>query len=163
MPDSPKKYKVKANGFSFSFDESDIVAVDLVKRPDNSFNLLRDHQSLNVKIAAAATNSKKLTIEVEGESFEIEIRDELDQKLEQMGFGMAVNKQIKEVRAPMPGMVLEIAVTDGQEVLEGDKILILGAMKMENSIMIHANARIKKVIVKAGQAVDKGQVLVELE
>jgi biotin carboxyl carrier protein len=58
---------------------------------------------------------------------------------------------------------LEIAVTDGQEVSEGDKLLILEAMKMENSIMIQTNAVIKKVSVCAGQAVEKGQVLVELE
>ena len=80
-----------------------------------------------------------------------------------MGFGIAAAKQIKEIKAPMPGLVLEIAVRDGQEVNEGDKMLILEAMKMENSILIHANATIKKVIVKKGQAVEKGQVLIELE
>jgi biotin carboxyl carrier protein len=63
----------------------------------------------------------------------------------------------------MPGLVLEVSVTDGQPVNEGDRILILEAMKMENSILIHADATIKKVNVKAGQAVEKGQVLVELE
>ena len=63
----------------------------------------------------------------------------------------------------MPGLVLQIAVQDGQQVNEGDKILILEAMKMENSILVHADAMIKKIIVSAGQAVEKGQVLVELE
>ena len=62
----------------------------------------------------------------------------------------------------MPGLVLEIAVSDGQEVNEGDKMLVLEAMKMENSILIQTNATIKKVIVTAGQAVEKGQVLIEL-
>jgi len=54
-------------------------------------------------------------------------------------------------------------VVAGQEVNEGDRLLILSAMKMENSITIHANAKIKKVNVKAGEAVEKGQVLIELE
>jgi biotin carboxyl carrier protein len=80
-----------------------------------------------------------------------------------MGFGLSNNKAIKEIKAPMPGLVLEIAVIDGQDVKDGDKILILEAMKMENSIMIHTAAKIKKIIVAAGQAVEKGQVLVELE
>jgi biotin carboxyl carrier protein len=102
-------------------------------------------------------------VEVDGETYKVEIKDELDQMLEVMGFGIATTKLIKEVRAPMPGMVLEIVVTDGQEVNEGDKILILGAMKMENSIMTQANAKIKRVAVAVGQAVEKGQVLVELE
>ncbi len=63
----------------------------------------------------------------------------------------------------MPGLVLEVAVSEGQPVKEGDRILILEAMKMENSIVIHADATIKKVMVTAGQAVEKGQVLVVLE
>jgi biotin carboxyl carrier protein len=71
-------------------------------------------------------------------------------------------KQIKEIKAPMPGMVLEIAVVPGQEVAAGDRILILEAMKMENSILMHAPGVIKQVLVRKGQAVDKGQVLVEL-
>ena len=80
-----------------------------------------------------------------------------------MGFGSGSSKQIKEIKAPMPGLVLEIAVVDGQDIKEGDKILILEAMKMENCIIIQTNARIKKILVAAGQAVEKGQVLVELE
>jgi biotin carboxyl carrier protein len=63
----------------------------------------------------------------------------------------------------MPGLVLDISVLEGQEVKEGDRILILEAMKMENSIMIHTDAIIKGIRVKAGQAVDKGQVLVDLD
>ncbi|MGF2413251.1 MAG: biotin/lipoyl-containing protein, partial [Ferruginibacter sp.] len=68
-----------------------------------------------------------------------------------------------EINAPMPGMVLEIAVAEGQAVNEGDKVLILGAMKMENSILTHAGATIKRIVVAVGQAVEKGQVLVEFE
>jgi acetyl/propionyl-CoA carboxylase alpha subunit len=80
-----------------------------------------------------------------------------------MGYGSISNKHIKEIKAPMPGLVLEIAVTEGQEVEEGGKILILVAMKMENSILIHTKATIKKILVSAGHAVEKGQVLVEFE
>ncbi|HRO71407.1 MAG TPA: acetyl-CoA carboxylase biotin carboxyl carrier protein subunit [Chitinophagaceae bacterium] len=80
-----------------------------------------------------------------------------------MGFNAGKGKQHKEIKAPMPGLVLSIAVTEGQQVIEGDKILILEAMKMENNIMTHANARISRIAVKEGQAVEKGQMLVELE
>src|SRR4029079_3408078 len=97
------------------------------------------------------------------ETFDIEIKDSLDQVLDQMGFGKSSIKQVKEIKAPMPELVLEIAVADGQEVKEGDKLLILEAMKMENSIMIGTDAIIKKISVSAGQAVEKGQVLLELE
>ena len=163
MPDDVKTFNVKTNGFLFSFTKDEIDKADLVELSPVSFNLIKDHCCSNAKLLEANATAKRLTIEIEGETFDIEIKDELDQVLEQMGFGKASIKQVKEIKAPMPGLVLEIAVTDGQEVKEGDKLLILEAMKMENSIMIQTNAIIKKVSVSAGQAVEKGQVLVELE
>ncbi|HKZ67056.1 MAG TPA: acetyl-CoA carboxylase biotin carboxyl carrier protein subunit [Chitinophagaceae bacterium] len=163
MADDNKIYKVKANEFLFFFTRAAIGNIDIVKISPTEFNIIKDRHSINAKLVEADTTGKKLKIEIEGEIFDIEIKDELDQVLEKMGFGTVTNKVIKEIKAPMPGLVLEIAVADGQDVKEGDKILILGAMKMENCIMIHTNAKVKKVVVAAGQAVEKGQVLVELE
>jgi acetyl/propionyl-CoA carboxylase alpha subunit len=163
MSNIRKAYSVKANDFVFSLDDTDIAAVDLVQKSPNAFNLIKDHRSVNVLLLDTDPSGKKMNIEVDGESFVVEIKDELDLMLDKMGFGAASVKQIKEIKAPMPGLVLEINVTDGQEVAEGQKILILEAMKMENIILIHTNAKIKKIIVSAGQAVEKGQVLVELE
>lgn len=163
MTNSIPAYKVKVNEFEFSFTKEQINAVDLVKKSPVEFNLLNDHRSVNAKLIEADRAAKKLTIEVDGENFDIEIKDELDQMLDKMGFGAVANKQVKEIKAPMPGLVLEIAVTEGQEVNEGDKLLILVAMKMENSILIHTNSTIKRIAVTAGQAVEKGQILVELD
>ena len=163
MADSNKTYQVKANDFLFSFTHDEINDADMLPLFPTEFNLIKDHRCVNAKLINADATCKKLIIEIEGETFAIEIKDELDLELEKMGFGLSSNKQIKEIKAPMPGLVLEIAVTDGQEVNDGDKILILGAMKMENSILIRSSARIKKVTVVSGQAVEKGQVLVELE
>jgi biotin carboxyl carrier protein len=163
MADGNKPYKVIVNGFVFFFTKPELDAADLVKRSPTEFNLIKDHRSLNAKLLETDVAGKKLKIEAEGKVFEVDIKDELDQVLEKMGFGSSSNKQVKEIRAPMPGLVLEITVADGQVVNEGDKLLILEAMKMENSIVIHAKATIKKVVVASGQAVEKGQVLVELE
>lgn len=163
MPDDVKTYIVKTNGFSFSFSKDQIDKIDVITVSPVSFNIIKDHRCSNATLLEASATAKKVTIELEGETFEIEIKDELDQTLEQMGFGRSTVKQVKEIKAPMPGLVLEIAVCDGQEVREGDKLLILEAMKMENSIMIQTDAIIKKISVTAGQAVEKGQVLVELE
>jgi len=163
MSEDSMNYKVKANEFSFSITRAEINDADIVQLSSTEFNLLKDHHCVTAKVSGTAPGCKNLNVEIEGETFMIEIKDELDQVLEKMGFGQAANKQVKQIKAPMPGLVLEIAVIDGQDVKEGDKILILEAMKMENSIMIHVQARIKNVVVSAGQAVEKGQVLVELE
>lgn len=163
MPWDDKQYIVKANEFQFSFTREEIDTADVASLSAELFHLIRDHRSCNAKLLATDATGKKLKIEIEGETFDVEIKDELDQVLEQMGFAKANIQQVKDIKAPMPGLVVDIAVSEGQEVSAGDKLLILEAMKMENSIIIHTGAIIKKVLVSAGQAVEKGQVLVELE
>jgi len=156
-------YKILVNGFTFYFTAADLETLDLVATSLTEFNGIKAHQSVNARLLAADELNKTFTIETGGEIFEVVIKNALDQKLEQMGFGTAASKQIKQIKAPMPGLVLNIDVTDGQSVKEGDRLVILEAMKMENSILIHADAVIKKVMVTAGQAVEKNQVLIELE
>lgn len=163
MGDEAIVYKVKAGDWIFSFSKKEIDSFDCIKISPSAFHLIRESRAVTGKLTERDSTGKKIGIEIEGETFEVEINDELDLVLEKMGFGAAAAKQIKEIKAPMPGLVLEISVENGQEVLEGDKVLILEAMKMENSIMIHSSAKIKKINVKKGQAVEKGQVLIELE
>jgi len=105
----------------------EIVVVDAIQKSPVEFILLMDHRSVNATVVDCDASGKKISVEVDGEIYEVEIMDELDQMLDVMGFGIAATKQIKEIKAPMPGMVLEIAVTDGQEVAEGEKVLHLFA------------------------------------
>ena len=67
------------------------------------------------------------------------------------------------VTAPLPGKIIEIAIEEGQQMKEGDTILILEAMKMQNEITSHVSGRVKKILVKKGDTVMKDDVLVELE
>lgn len=162
MSTTEKTYKVKAGEFVFSFTEKEILAVDMIKKSPGEYNLIHQYHSVNAKLTITDPAAKKASVEVEGERFDTDIKDELDQMLEVMGFGRTATKYIREIKAPMPGLVLDISVTEGQEIKEGERVLVLEAMKMENSIMIYADATIKKILVKPGQAVEKGHVLVEL-
>jgi biotin carboxyl carrier protein len=155
-------YNVKVNEFVFHFTQQQLDAVDLIRTSPTAFNLLNNHKSVNAVLIEADPSAKKQTIEIEGERFVVQIKDELDITLEKMGFGMVAAKQIKEIKAPMPGLVLEVTVSEGQHVHEGDRLLILVAMKMENSILINTEATIKRIAIGAGDAVDRGQVLIEL-
>jgi biotin carboxyl carrier protein len=154
-------YKVKVNEFEFCFTHEQIENLDILQKSEREFHLLKDHKSVSGVLIQADPSAKMQTIEIGGENFDIQIKDELDVMLDKLGFSTVAGKQIKEIKAPMPGLVLEIAVSEGQQVREGDKILILVAMKMENSILINADATIKRIAVAAGDAVEKGQVLVE--
>ena len=101
-------------------------------------------------------------MEIEGEYFDVSIKSELDILLQYMGLNSMVINKLKVIKAPMPGLVIEINVEEGQKVDENEKILVLEAMKMENVLKISHEAVIKKVLIKKGQAVEKGQILIEL-
>lgn len=163
MKDLVKTYKIKANDFVFYFDKDESAGIDLLQKSPTEFNCIKEHRSVNAILVEADTPRKKFKIAVEGEIFSIEIKDVLDQMVEIMSLGSTGNKKLTHIKAPMPGLVLEIAVMEGQQVTQGDKILILEAMKMENTLAIPVDAVIKKIFVSKGQAVERGQVLVELE
>jgi len=67
------------------------------------------------------------------------------------------------VKAPLPGVILDVKIKEGDEVKEGDLLLILEAMKMESEIAASVNGKIKKVNVKVGESVLEDQLLVEIE
>ena len=68
-----------------------------------------------------------------------------------------------QVRAPMPGLVLEVCVSIGQGVKSGDVLLRLEAMKMENDIESQMEGKVKEILVKKGDEVQEGEVLMVLE
>ena len=80
-----------------------------------------------------------------------------------MGLSLGADAVENEVHAPMPGLILEVNVSEGQEVKEGDALCVLEAMKMENALMAPRDGVIKSVQIAKGDAVEKGMLLIELE
>lgn len=77
--------------------------------------------------------------------------------------GSAKQQGALTIKSPMPGIVLDVKVQPGQEVHEGDALLILEAMKTENEICAELNGRVKSVHVSAGDTVQNDGLLIELE
>ena len=67
MSDSQKTYRVKANDFTFSLDNADMEAIDLLQKSPEEFNLIMDHRSVNARLLEADINGKKIKLEVDGE------------------------------------------------------------------------------------------------
>ncbi len=83
--------------------------------------------------------------------------------MDQMGFSSADAGKIKELKAPMPGLVIEIRVKAGDTVKKGDPIIVLEAMKMENVLKATGEGTVKSIEVQKSQSVEKGQVLIIFE
>ena len=80
-----------------------------------------------------------------------------------MGFEIGASKKVNDIKAPMPGLILEISVAVGDEVEENDQLLILEAMKMENVISSPRAGVIKSIAVNQGETVDKNSLLIAFE
>jgi biotin carboxyl carrier protein len=95
--------------------------------------------------------------------YHIKISNPLDLLIEDMGFSMGSSKKLNYVKAPMPGIIIDIPVKKGDAVKEGDVLLVLEAMKMENAIICQKNSSVKEVYAAAGDKVEKGKLIIELE
>jgi biotin carboxyl carrier protein len=92
---------------------------------------------------------------------EVNLKEPLDDLLQSMGLDKLATAKVSSVKAPMPGLVLSVLVSAGQEVKKGDKLLVLEAMKMENIIKAGGDGVVAQIMVNQGQAVDKNQTLIE--
>jgi len=102
-------------------------------------------------------------IRVNGNTFNIEIIDKFDELLKELGMEILNVSKVKEIKSPMPGLVLEVNVKSGASVSKGDSLLILEAMKMENVIKSPADGIVKEVFIKPSEAVEKNVVLISFE
>ncbi len=157
-------YKATVNKTeTFDLNSDTIQELNAIAIEESVYHILKDHKSHKAQVTTSDFLAKKYTVKVNGNTYEVDIASQLDQLIKEMGFEVGAAKQVNAIKAPMPGLVLEISVEVGQEVQEGDNLLILEAMKMENSFTSPRAGIIKSIAVNKGQAVDKGQLLIEFE
>lgn len=159
-----KKFKVKVNNsLDFNLSQKLIDGLDIIPEKNSKFHILIDNQAFNANLIQSDFYKKQYTIVVNSNTYQVNITNEIDLLIDKMGFSASAGKQVNEIKSPMPGIIIDINVKEGDEVKEGDTLLILEAMKMENIITCHRDAVIKKLTVKKGEAIEKGKILIELE
>lgn len=157
-------YKTKVNAsHNFDISEEDAKQLDVVSTSKNTYHILQNNQSIKAKVLRSDFNEKIYSVMVNNNTYDVSIQDTLDQQIASLGFALGASKKINDIKAPMPGLILEINVNEGQEVKEDDPLLILEAMKMENVLNSPRDGVIKSLKVKQGEAVDKNALLIEFE
>lgn len=157
-------YKVNVNDtFHFDLEKKSISQLDAVSVEPNKFHVLHENTPYLAEIITSDFLQKSYTVKVNNNSYTVAISNSLDILIKEMGFETGLTKQVNFIKAPMPGLILEISVVVGQTVQENDNLIILGAMKMENSFLSPRDGVIKTISVMMGDAVDKGQLLIEFE
>ncbi len=159
-----ENYTTKVNNSTeFSISEQQITNLDAVKDSENTYHILQENKPFIAKIIESNFNDKSYTVKVNNNTYTVAISNAIDQLIKKMGFAVGASKQVNEIKAPMPGLILDINVNVGDEIMEDDSLLILEAMKMENSILSPRNGVVKSIGVTQGDAVDKGALLIEFE
>lgn len=157
------KYKAIVNeGFEFPLLLKDAAELNLVSN-SHSDHLIINHNSLKVEVLHRDFQKREYTIKINGNRFNVHIENELDARIAEMGLSLGSESVENEIHAPMPGLILEVNVSEGQEVAEGDHLCVLEAMKMENALTAPRSGIVKSIQIIKGQTVDKGVLLIELE
>lgn len=157
------KFTIEVNKSSkFSLKESDLEQLDLLKLSKTHYHLIYNNKSISLKIINSNFNNKEYTIELNSNSYHIKIANQLDQLIEAMGFSTKNVKKENNIKAPMPGLIINVNVKEGQKVAEGETLLILEAMKMENAICAPKDGIINKITVTKGGIVEKGELMIEI-
>ncbi len=159
-----KSYQLTVNNTQvYHHTASTNTTLDAVEVSPSNFHILKNNQAYTAEIIATDFIAKTYTVKVNGNTYNVAIANPLDLLIKEMGFLVGNSKQVNEIKAPMPGLILEMSVTVGQEVQENDCLLILEAMKMENSFLSPRAGIIKSISANKGDAVEKGQLLIEFE
>lgn len=139
----------------------DSIKWDIAQVSAGHFHILINNKSYRAEIVKTDLTTKSFLLKINGRIHSVELKDKFDLLLEQMGMKNVAGRKINNIKAPMPGLIIDLKVKDGDKVMPGDALLILEAMKMENLIKASAESIVKSVKVKKGDSVEKNQVLIE--
>ena len=160
--------QVKVNDkYNFEIDKTndallingEAVNADIKQLNSSAYHIINQLKSYNAEVVSFNIAEKTAEIKVNNNLYTISVKDQFDLLLEKLGLNNLNSAKVSEVKAPMPGLVLKVFVTEGSEVQKGENLFILEAMKMENIIKAIADVTVKTVKIKPGDKVEKGQVL----
>ena len=162
-------YQSKVNGKNFEIVKNENSFMvngepfqwDLVKISEGYFHILHKNRSYQAEVVKADRATKTFQIKINNKILHVAVKDKFDLLLEKMGLANGTSAKMNAIKAPMPGLVIDLKVKTGDTVKAGEPLLILEAMKMENILKSPAEGVIKNIKTKKGDSVEKGQVLIE--
>lgn len=133
---------------------------DIIEVRNGLFSIIIDNRSYNAEVISLNREEKLFHIKVNDNVYKVVVNDQYDLLLKELGLDKLIAKKASDLKAPMPGLVVEVAVAEGQEIKKGDKLVVLEAMKMENILKAPADGVVKKINIKKGNTVEKNEVLI---
>jgi biotin carboxyl carrier protein len=152
-------FLLDVNAGQFTFQLTDVDNITLNNIDVNNQIILDNNKSKLVSVKGVDHELKRYQIQIDGRIYQVQISDAVDQQILKMNLKSKKSNQLKELRAPMPGLVRQVNVKVGDQVDAGDSLFILEAMKMENILKSPVNGTVSDLFVKPGESVEKNQIL----
>lgn len=134
--------------------------VDIVMAENGSCSILNEGHSFNAELNRSGSG-KEYEVTILSRSFDVDIIDNQKKYLRMKQSEEVVNQSA--ITAPMAGKVVSIPVNVGQELAQGDTVIVLEAMKMQSNLKVTAPCRIGEILVKEGDTIETNETLIKLE
>ena len=131
--------------------------VDFLNLGGDLFSVITENRSLE---AVINDDEGQIAVMMSGRQFEAQVLDERAMLMMQRRGAQTTGTG--EVKAPMPGLIVEVTTERGASLAKGDTLIILESMKMQNELKAPIDGVVRAIHVEAGQAVDKSDLLVEI-
>ncbi|MDX1437363.1 MAG: biotin/lipoyl-containing protein [Anaerolineales bacterium] len=138
-----------------------VYKVDLTSMSDQPvYSLLLDGLSYE---ALVSPSDEVWQVLIKGELYSVQVEDERERRLRAAGGAQIGENREFHLKAPMPGLVISVPVEEGQEVEQGDVLVILESMKMQNELRSPRAGKVTRVKVAEGATVDQKETLLSVE
>ena len=145
-----------------TFVDGEPIVADLLEMDGTDVHsLLLGAESF--RVLATKEGGDRWSLHLAGRRLLADVVDERTRAIRAMAGGGQGQVGPKALKAPMPGLVVKIEVAEGDLVQPGQGLVIVEAMKMENELKAEGEGRVSRILIEAGEAVEKDQVLVEFE
>ena len=143
----------------FDFDLDEVVNWDIVEFKKGRFYIVYNNKSFIANVLAHDRKNKSFEIIINNNTYSVKLKNRFDKLLQDLGMDTGGSNKDNDVRAPMPGRVIEVLVNEGDTVAEGDGLIVLEAMKMENLIKSTREGVLKHIQTTEGDRVEKNTIL----
>lgn len=135
----------------------------VVWEDDRFFTIQHKNQIFHGELMDEQLENRMIRLKVNHREFVVSKEGPLDKLIEELGLNKVKVRKLKQLKSPMPGRIVSLAIQVGDEVEVGSELLTLEAMKMENVLKSEGVGTVKSIEVVAGDVVDKGMVLIGFE